>query len=244
MDGFLKRIWEQHKDRANFTFLELQNLYNFFLEKAGELSIDPKIFDFEHEIDFSLSYAENRALIERKLIDMAYPNAEPEEIRELEYYKRELERLRNRKEIKIMEKLERKMSLWQEKIKELEKKLNRKEDVERIEQKINDFINFLSQSIEFSPNSDNPLLKELKDRENRIITNILMQTEKERLFDECPECFKKGKIVKGIVVKKLPFKHSIGFIFECPICSYKWGAQSFIGEFGQEIREKEFESSH
>jgi phosphatidate phosphatase PAH1 len=242
-EDFLKRIWEQHKDKANFTFLELQNLYNFFLKKAKELGLDSQTFDFEHEIDYSLSYNENKALIEQKLINIAYPNAEPEEITELEHYKKELEKLRNKKEIKVIEKLERKMGLWQEKFKEFEQKLNKKEDIERIEQKINDFISFLSQNIELNPNPDNPLMKELKDRENRIIANILIQTKKERLSNECPRCFKKGRIVKGLVVQKIPFKQSLAFIFECPECGFRWGAQAFIGEYEEDKRKEEFESS-
>lgn len=239
-EDFLKHIWEKHKDNANFTFLELQNLYNFFIKKCKELGLDYQTFDFEHEIDYSLSYSENKALIEQKLIDIAYPSVEPEEINELEYYKKELEKLRNKKEIRVLEKVERKIGLWNEKLKELERKLDKREDLERIEQKINDFIGFLSQNIELDP--ENPLLKELKDRENRIISNILAQTKKVRMFNECPKCFKHGVIAKGIIKEKIPFQQSQAFIFECVECGHTWGSQAFIGEFGEEIRKKEFEN--
>jgi len=242
-ENFLKRVWEKHKDNANFTFLEFQNLYNFLLKMCNELGIDYQTFDFEHEIDYSLTYNENKALLEQKLISCIYPNSEPKELEELEYYKKELEKLRNKKEIKVIEKLERKIGSWQEKFKEFEQKLNNKEDIDRLEQKINDFIGFLSHNIEINT-SDNPIAKEIKDRENRIMTNILLQTKKERLSDECPRCFKKGNIVKGVAVEKIPFKQSLAFIFSCPLCGFKWGAQAFIGELGENKRKEEFENLH
>jgi len=63
-EEFIRRLWEKYKPK-HMKFLEVKNLYNYFLELCDIFHIDPKTIDFESIIDWSLSYEENKKLLER-----------------------------------------------------------------------------------------------------------------------------------------------------------------------------------
>lgn len=98
---YIKNIWE----RGNFTgmtYLELERLYEWFLNKCFESGISPDYIDFEAEIDPSLSYYENQRILEDKIFWLSSPTYF-KELEEIEYYKKKVEELERK--LKEMEKI-------------------------------------------------------------------------------------------------------------------------------------------
>lgn len=97
---FVRKVWERKKPWKVMTYLELERLYEWFLNRCRELDIDPYLIDFEAIIDSSLSYYENQGLLETQILGLI---PTPREFEELEYYKKKVEELEKR--IKELEKV-------------------------------------------------------------------------------------------------------------------------------------------
>jgi len=115
---FVRKLWEKYKPWA-MTYLELEKLYEWFLNRCDELGIDPWTIDFEAIVDNTLSYYENQARLERELVSLT---PAPVEFEELEYYKKRVEELERRireleKQVpeEEIERLKREVREWKEK---------------------------------------------------------------------------------------------------------------------------------
>jgi len=141
---FVKRVWERKKPWTAMTYLELERLYEWFLNRCRELDIDPATIDFEAIVDSALSYYENQARLETELIGLI---PTPVEVEELEYYKKRVEELERRiKELERVipmeeiEKLRAEVKKWREKYEKAKRTIERvkatpgltEEDVARI----------------------------------------------------------------------------------------------------------------
>jgi hypothetical protein len=123
-EEFVRRIFEEHKP-PHMTFLEVRTLYEQFLKRCEEVGIDPATIDFEYEVDWSLSYYENLAKLETKIVGLT---PTPVEFEELEYYKKRVEELEKRIEelekvvpIEEIEKLRTEVKKWKEKYEKAKK---------------------------------------------------------------------------------------------------------------------------
>jgi len=120
---FVKRLWEKYKPK-HMSYIEVRNLYNYFLELCNIYHIDPKTIDFESVVDWSLSYEENKKLLER-----FFPVIEEERIEAME---KALERAYEiRKEPEYLNLLKELREI-REKLSEFEKKVVTKEEFEKL----------------------------------------------------------------------------------------------------------------
>jgi predicted transcriptional regulator len=122
---FVKRVWERKKPWRVMTYLELEKLYEWFLERTKELGIDPAIIDIEMILDSTLTYYENQARLEREILGLI---PTPIEITELEESKRRVEEFEKRIEelekvvpIEEIEKLRAEVRKWKEKYEKAKK---------------------------------------------------------------------------------------------------------------------------
>jgi len=141
----LERIWRERRFRM--TFAEFLALFVWGYNRAEEVGIpDPETFILEQldYLDPSLTYYENQAILETKIIGY-YPT--PPEIEELEYYKKRVEELeRKLKELERVvkpeeiEKLRREVEEWKKRYEQAKKTIEElkrtpgltEEDVSRI----------------------------------------------------------------------------------------------------------------
>jgi len=119
---FVKEIWERKKP-WKMTYLELERLYEWFLDRCEEAGVDPAAIDFEALVDSTLSYYENQANLETQIIGLI---PTPMEAEELEYYKRRVEELEKRIEemekvvpMEEIEKLREEVRKWKERYKKV-----------------------------------------------------------------------------------------------------------------------------
>jgi len=145
--AFVRRVWERKKP-MRMTYIELERLYEWFLEECRKNGIDPATIDFEMVIDAELDYYENQARLEAEIVK-AMP-AEIPELEELEFYRErvaELERriaeLERRVPREEFERIERALKEWKKRYEETKRMLEEvrrtpgvtEEDVARIVRK-------------------------------------------------------------------------------------------------------------
>jgi hypothetical protein len=128
-ENYIRRLYEKYKPK-NMTFLEVMRLYEFFLDKCREIGIDPAMIDFEAEVDWSLSYYENQAILETKILKFI-PTPIPE-FEELEYYKKRVEELEKRvRELErlarpeVVDKLKKEIEEWKRKYEEAKRMIEK-----------------------------------------------------------------------------------------------------------------------
>jgi hypothetical protein len=127
----LERIWRERKFKMSFA--EFLALYVWAYNRAEEIGIpDPETFVFESldELDPSLSYYENQAILETKLLKFL-PTPIPE-LEELEDYKRKVEELEKKiRELEkiakpeTIEKLKAEIENWKKKYEEAKKEIEK-----------------------------------------------------------------------------------------------------------------------
>lgn len=61
------QAWQRCQDSRMVTYIEVQNLTNYFLKMCREQNRDRREFDFPNLIDGKLNYYENRAILENEL---------------------------------------------------------------------------------------------------------------------------------------------------------------------------------
>lgn len=145
---FVKRVWEHKKPWRVMTYLELEKLYEWFLERCRELDIDPYSIDFEMIVDSTLDYYENQARLEQEFIGLI---PTPPELEELEYYRKrveelekEIEKLRKTIPEEEIERLRNEIKKWRKKYEEAKRIIEKtkrtegltEEDVARITQRV------------------------------------------------------------------------------------------------------------
>ncbi len=130
---YLKKLYERRKsilkERMKLTFLDLMNLYKIVKDYAEDYNLDIKKIDFESIIDFSLSYEENKTLLEEHLMrNLSYYS---KELAEIEYYQQRIkeleEELRKSKDTEYLRKLENELQKLRKKVRTLEKEREIKE---------------------------------------------------------------------------------------------------------------------
>lgn len=132
---FLKRWWDKFKPER-MTFIEVVNLYKNIKKLAEEMGIpDPETWVQNNWdlVDSTLSYSENLARLESEVYTYGREAYMPEELEEMEFWKKRAEELE--KQLKHAFTLEQKREL-ERKIRELKHKLKRKEaEIERLRQR-------------------------------------------------------------------------------------------------------------
>jgi hypothetical protein len=128
-ERFVRKLYEKYKP-PHMTYLEVANLYEWFLKRCSEVGIDPATIDFEAEVDWSLSYWENQANLETKILKFI-PTPIPE-LEELEYYKKRVEELEKtikelEKQVRpeTIEKLKAEIENWKKKYEEAKKEIEK-----------------------------------------------------------------------------------------------------------------------
>lgn len=145
----VRRLWEKHKPK-HMNFLQVYKLYEIFLDRCNIYGIDPQTIDFDAIVDWSLTYEENKDLLDRNLL--AFKPAEEfynREWEELEYWKKKAEELekkleeveksgifkeKEREYIEEINRLKKKIEMKEREIEELSKRKLPKEVEERIDE--------------------------------------------------------------------------------------------------------------
>ena len=82
------------------------------------------------------------------------------------------------------------------------------------------------------------MMKMLRERDIRAAANTIVGDPPQRLPDECPECWRNGRVSKGIITNRYYFAKRMGLLMKCNVCDQEFAAYVALGEFGQNIRKK------
>lgn len=171
---FVKGVWERKKPWRVMTYLELERLYEWFLNRCREMGVDPAAVDFEMIVDSSLSYYENQGLLETKIVGLI---PTPTEIEELEYYKRKVEELEAKiaelekiVPIEEIEKLRSEIKKWKQRYEEARKTLERVKETPGLTEE--DVIRIVRQELKEVGRALKPLFQFLAERIKMIEKRI------------------------------------------------------------------------